>query len=489
MKRYIIAIDEGTTSERVVLFDTITNKIIAHNGKKITQYYPNEAWVEQDASEIWNNVKLSLEQVIKSNKLKIDEIYGIGITNQRETTIAWNRLTGEPIHNAIVWQCRRTAAMCDSIPKQVKDKIKIKTGLVVDSYFSATKMRWILDHCKEAKSLAAKNQLCFGTIDSFLIYKLTDGKVHATDTTNASRTMLVDIRHPKQFDQELINYFKIPNSSLPTILSSSDNYGFAKTSIGEIPILSCIGDQQSSLVGQGCFNKGSAKITYGTGGFLLVNCGKTLPEDNINTINTVGYTINNDTTYAIEGSIFNVGSSLEYLKDTLNLFKSYADIDNICKNCDSSSVFVLPAFTGIAAPYWSPTSRGVIAGLTLGTSKEQIVKSCVESFAYRVYDIASYLNSIKMPIKSINADGGVSRSNHLMQLQSDLLQVPVCKMTESESTSLGAVFLCGLKAGAYASLQEISTKISYSTIYKPSVKSKAIKPKIDAWKNFVNKHI
>jgi len=487
MKRYIIGIDEGTTSERVVLFDTTINKIIDSHSIKITQFYPTESWVEHDATEIFNNVKSSMDAIIKNNKLQLNDVIGIGITNQRETTVAWNKTNGIPLTRAIVWQCKRTSDYCENLPTKIKEKIKEKTGLVVDSYFSATKMKWILDNVTGAKKLAQTGNLAFGTIDSFLIYKLTGGKTFATDTTNASRTMLVDLSSPMKFDEELCNYFKIPLNSLPEIKNSADNYGYAKTIIGDIPILSVIGDQQSSLIGQGCVEIGNAKMTYGTGGFLLVNSGTALNKKNKLTLNTVGYTINGNTTYAVEGSIFNVGSTLEYLKETLGLFNKYAEIDSLCEKATSSSVYFAPAFTGLGAPYWSGKARAGIFGLTLGTSKADIVKSAIESIALIVSDISRYLASIGIKIKHLSADGGVSKCNYLLEFQSAVLGIPVARMIETESTSIGAIFLAGLQAGTYSTLSDIKKIASPSTTFTPrSVKLKA-KQRIEEWDKFMNK--
>ena len=487
MKKYILAIDEGTTSERVVLYDTEINKIVDYHGTKITQFYPHESWVEHDANEIWTDVKSSMDTLIKKHKLTVDDIIGIGITNQRETTVAWNKANGLPINRAIVWQCKRTAGYCDNLPKTLKDKIKDKTGLVVDSYFSATKMKWILDNVSGAKKLAQAGNLAMGTVDSFLIYKLTNGKSFATDTTNASRTMLVNLAEPMKYDEELLNYFKIPASALPEIKNSADNYGMAKTIIGDIPILSVIGDQQSSLVGQGCLETGKAKMTYGTGGFLLVNSGTTLNKNNKFTLNTVAYTIKNQTTYAIEGSIFTVGSTLEYLKNTLSLFSSYSEIDSICEKASSNSVYFLPAFTGLGSPYWSSTAKAGVFGLTLGTTKEDIVKSAIESFALILSDIARYLNSIGIKIKNLTTDGGVSKCNYLLEFQSAILGVPVSRMTETESTSLGAIFLAGLQAGVYKNIKEIEKLVKPATTFTPRATKMRAKPRIEEWDNFIHK--
>lgn len=489
MKKYIIGIDEGTTSERVVLFDTTLNKIVDACGIKITQYYPKDSWVEHDANEIWNNVKSSLDTIIKKNKLTVDQIYGIGITNQRETTVAWNKTNGIPIAKAIVWQCKRTNDFCDSIPQKMKDIIKDKTGLVVDSYFSATKMKWLLENVTGAKKLASQGNLALGTIDSFLVYKLTGGKTFATDTTNASRTMLVDLTNPMQYDNDLLKYFKIPATALPEIKSSADDYGYAKTAIGDIPILAVIGDQQASLVGQGCVETGLAKMTYGTGGFLLVNSGNTLNKENKLTLNTVAYTINGHTTYAVEGSIFNVGSTLEYLKNNLNLFDSYSEIDNIITKATSDNVYFLPAFSGLGAPYWSSSALAGIYGLTLGTNKADIVKSAIESFALILADISRYLNSIGIKIKNLTTDGGVSKCNYLLEFQSAILGVNVSRMAETESTSLGAIFLAGLQSRCYQTLKEIERMVTPATTFTPrSVKLKA-KQRLEEWDKFVLKNI
>ena len=487
MKRYIIAIDEGTTSERVVLFDTNLNKIIDSSSIKITQFYPKTSWVEHDANEIWNNVKSSLDDIIKKNKLKAEDVIGIGITNQRETTVAWNKTNGIPLSRAIVWQCKRTNDYCNSLPEKIKTKIKEKTGLVVDSYFSATKMKWILDNVSGAKKLASTSNLALGTIDSFLIFKLTGGKTFATDTTNASRTMLVDLSSPMQYDKELCDYFKIPISALPEIKSSADNFGMAKTIIGDIPILSVIGDQQSSLVGQGCLQTGKAKMTYGTGGFLLVNSGTTLNPNNNLTLNTVAYTISGTTTYAVEGSIFNVGSTLNYLKEDLGLFSSYADIDNFLEKATSNSVYFLPAFSGLGAPYWQSEAKATIYGLTLGTTKADIVKSAIESFALMVNDISRYLSSIGIKIKNMTADGGVSKCNYLLEFQSAIMGINVSRMAETESTSLGAIFLAGLQAGTYKTLAEVERLVTPATTFTPrAVKLKA-KQRIEDWDRFLSK--
>ena len=486
MKRYILGIDEGTTSERVVLFDAKTNKIIDFDAQSLTQFYPQNGWVEHDAEEIWDKVEKSLKTIIKRNKLTLPEIFGIGLTNQRETTVAFDKSTGKAICPAIVWQCRRTATICEQMDTKTKLSLQKKTGLIMDAYFSATKMQWILNNFKQAKQLAKSGNLGLCTIDAFLVYKLTQGKVFATDTTNASRTMLVDLKEPKKFDSSLLEFFNIPASCMPEIKDSADNFGFAKTPIGEIPILSVIGDQQSSLFGQGCFNSGDAKITYGTGAFVLVNVGQKTPVENNNLLNTVAWTINNKTTYAVEGSVFNVGSTLNFLKNNLRLFRSYSELDHLCESIPSNEgVYLIPAFTGLGAPYWNPDARGKICGLTLSNTPAHIVRSAIESFCYSVYDIIDYLSFSGRSVKQISVDGGVSRSQFLLQFQSNVLQIPVSKVVNNESTVLGAIYLAGLNSGAYLDLEDIKSKIMVESTTLPSCTKKQVKPYIEQWRKYV----
>ena len=488
MKRYILAIDEGTTSERVVLYDTKVEKIIDFDQSKLTQYYPKNGWVEHDAEEIFNKVNASLNNLLTKHKLSPDDIFGIGITNQRETTVAWNKKTGKPISKAICWQCRRTADICNSVRKTTIQKLKEKTGLILDAYFSATKMRWILENVSKAKELEKQDLLCFGTIDSFLIYRLTKGKVFATDTTNASRTMLVDISKPFEYDPELLRYFGIKKETLPTIKNSADNFGYAETTIGQIPICSCIGDQQSSLFGQGCTEVGNAKCTYGTGAFILLNTGNKLHKENEKLLNTVAYSISNQTSYAVEGSVFNVGSALNYVKNTLGLIEEYKLINEMCKSVkDTDGVIFVPAFTGLGAPYWKSNARAQISGISFSTNKNHIVRACIESFAYSIYAIAKYLKELRIKPTELMTDGGVSNNDFLLQYQSSLLEIPVKKSTESESTSMGTIYLTGLISGAYKSISEIKSKISYSKIMKPKKLTDGEKSSLKLWLKEVEK--
>lgn len=483
MSKYIIAIDEGTTSTRVVLFDPKTNTIVDKSHRKFKQYYPSNGWVEHNGEEIWNAVKKCLYEILERNNLSPSDIYSIGITNQRETVIAWDKRTGKPVHNAIVWQCRRTAKYCKSLPKKTKELIRQKTGLILDAYFSGTKMRWLLRNVPEVKKLAKEKNLCFGTIDTFLAFKLTRGKVFATDTSNASRTLLTALDSPMQWDEEMLSLFKIPRHALPEIKNSADDYGYAKTKFGEIPIRAMIGDQMASLFGQGCHEKNEAKNTYGTGAFLLVNTGEEYSKTNKKLLSTVAWTIDNKTTYAIEGSVFNVGSALNFFKNNLELFDSYDNIDSICNSVPSSQgVYVLPAFTGLGSPHWQPNARGNVLGLTLASKKANVLRACVESFAYSVYDIVKYLNHINIHPKELSVDGGVSKSDFLLQFQADILKLPLARVKLSESTSLGAIYLAGLQSGAYKSIKEIRTHIEKSKVFYPTMDDKTIEKNLKGWK-------
>lgn len=483
MKRYIIAIDEGTTSARCVLYDTLENTIKDSVQRKFKQHYPANGWVEHDAQQIFSVVKKNLYEIIERNHLTIADIISIGITNQRETVVAWDKRTGKPIYNAIVWQCRRTANFCKTMDKKTKLYIKNKTGLILDSYFSATKMRWILLNVGGARKLAREGNLCFGTIDAFLVFKLTRGKTFATDTSNASRTLLLSLDKPLEWDDELLKIFRIPKNSLPEIKNSADNYGEAVTKFGRIPIYSVIGDQMASLFGQGCFETNDAKNTYGTGAFLLVNTGNRFIRENKKLISSVAWTIEGRTTYTIEGSVFNVGSSLNFLHEKLNLFDDFAKISDICFDAKSNNgVYFLPAFTGLGAPHWRPSERGRISGLTLSSSKEHIIRACLESFAYSISDIMEYLRAINVNICCLSVDGGVSKTDFLLQFQSDILGIPITRVKNSESTSLGTIFLSGLFAGVFKNLAQLSKKIESDQTFTPTMSALERKKNLQGWK-------
>lgn len=490
MKRYILAIDEGTTSERILLFDAKKNEIVDIEQAKLACDYPFNGWVEQDAEEIFNKTFNSLEKIVKRNKLTSANTYGIGITNQRETTIAWNKKTGKVLAPAIVWQCRRTADYCNKISEKDKSWLKQKTGLVLDAYFSATKMRWLLDHNKEVLALAKKGELALGTVDAFLIYKLTKGEVFATDATNASRTMLCDLSAPLCYDPTLLKFFGIPQSALAEVRDNISNFG-TTTILGQnFPIVASIGDQQSSLFGQGCYRAGEAKCTYGTGAFVLVNQGNKLPTPNSKLLSTVAWHLNGKPTYALEGSVFNVGSTIELFKNNLNLFNSLAELDSFELSHDASSkLYLVPAFTGLGAPYWAPNARGAILGMTLNTTRKDILRAGLESFAYSVYDILAELKTANIKIKGLSVDGGVSKNDYMLKFEASLIGAPVTRAGSHEGTALGAIFLTGLGTGAYQSLDDLAELTQKAESFKPTLSTREVTKLVAGWHNAVNRVI
>ncbi|KAI4453935.1 sugar kinase [Holotrichia oblita] len=487
-KKYIIAIDEGTTSARVIIFDKSQNKIINNTRLKFNQLFPKDGWVEHDPEEIWQTVKNAMDQSFAETKIKAEEVFGIGITNQRETVIAWDKVSGKPVYNAIVWQCRRTADYCKTLPHNLRRQIRTRTGLIVDAYFSATKMRWILQNVKAARELAKKDRLCFGTIDTWLVYKLTNGKCFYTDTTNASRTMLFNLSK-LEWDDYLLDYFKIPKNSLPKILNSADDFGMAQTSIGEIKIAGVIGDQQSSLFGQGCFKRGQAKNTYGTGCFLLFNIGDKPNLTKQNLLSTVAWTINGKTAYALEGSVFNAGSALEWLHYNMNMIQNSFESSSMSSSLKSSEgVYVVPAFTGLGAPYWDSFARGLIIGITRGTKPEHVVRATLESIAYNCYDIVLQMQKNNIKLTELRCDGGVSNNNFLMQLQADLMGVKLICQENSDVTALGAVYMAGLQTGAYKKLSEIESAIGFDKTYTPIIMSQNKKTALmKGWKEAIKR--
>ena len=462
-KRYILALDEGTTSVRTVLYDTLKHEIIATSQYPFRQFYPKSGWVEQDASEIWALQKLTLNEVLQQSKIDPNSVIGVGITNQRETVVAWNKETGEPIYKAIVWQCRRTSKYIDNLPNNLKRKIKNKTGLIADAYFSASKMKWIIDNVPRAKKLIEEKNLCLGTIDSWLSYKLT-GKF-VTDTTNASRTMLVNI-NTLTWDKELLDYFGIPQHCLAEVVSSNTNVGKCKN----YPFSLCgiIGDQQSSMFGQACFKKGMTKATYGTGCFILMNVGQTRVK-NKNMLCTIAYTLDGKTNYALEGSVFSACNAINWLKDNLGLYQDVQDTSDICYSIpDNENVFLVPAFTGLGAPYWNGFSKGTITGMTLATTKAHIIRACIESIAYNTYAIIRTMSNKAIPIKEVHVDGGGSKNEFLCQFQSNMIQRPVLRSKESESTALGAIYMVGLSQKIYT-ISDISKMYGVKKIYQPEI--------------------
>lgn len=486
MKRYIIGLDEGTTSARTLIYDALEDKIINITNEKFKQYFPNPGWVEHDANEIWNVMQRTLNKAIKDSEINTSDIIGMGITNQRESIVAWNRSTGEPICPSIVWQCRRTKDYCDKIKPSMRKYIKKTTGLIVDPYFSASKIKWILDNNRTAQKLLKENNLCIGTIDSFLVYKLTKGKAFITDTSNASRTMLFNI-NTLTWDKKLLKFFGIPESILPTVVSNGQSLAVAETKYGKITIGSILGDQQSSLFGQGCFIAGLAKATYGTGCFILSNTGET-PINSKKMLTTIAWTINNKTTYAQEGSIFNAGTVVNWLIDNVGILSSNKESSEISsKLADNNGVYFVPAFTGMGAPYWNNNSTGTITGLTRATTKEHIIRAGLESMAYNTYDIINYMENNGIKIKELHVDGGVSRNTFLMQYQSDILNKKVIKAESSECTALGTIYMAGLSLGYYKSLSDIRKNISFAEEFKPKIKPALRQMYINGWHDAINK--
>ena len=474
-KKYIVGIDEGTTNARAVLYDVKKKEIIKQESKNFKQFYPNPGWVEHDAEEIYKAVESCLNTVLEG--LSAEEIYGIGITNQRESVVAWNKKTGKPAQKSIVWQCRRTEKYCESLSPKLKKIIKKKTGLIVDAYFSASKMKWMLENSEKVRTLNSDNNLCFGTIDSFLLFKLTNGKVFATDVTNASRTMLFNI-NTLAWDSELLKVFGIKLESLPKVVSNSEILGMAKTAIGEIPIASMIGDQQSALFGQGCFYEGMAKDTFGTGCFLLKNFGAKPPFSK-NLLTDIAWKIGDNTTYALEGSVFNAGSAITWLVENIGVISSPKETNDIDKKAPTNlGVYFIPAFTGLGAPHWRGEVRGSITGLTRGTNKYHIVRACLESMVYSSQDILNEMGEIS----ELRCDGGVTNSDFLLQFLADLSRIKVTRQKSVEATVLGAIYLAGLATGAFKNLEEISGLIKPAKTFLPKMHPDRMQEYYDGWK-------
>lgn len=483
--RYIVALDEGTTSVRAVLFDTKTNSIAKIEKKKFAQIFPKSGWVEHDANVIWKKQKDAL--LTLTHDIDPKEIYGLCITNQRETVVAWNKKTGKPICNAIVWQCRRTANLCKKLAKDkaLCKKIKQKTGLLPDAYFSGTKIKWILDNVPMAKKLLAEENLLVGTIDSYLIYRLTNGKVHATDATNASRTMLFNI-NTLEWDDELLELFGIPKSILPKVLNSSDDFGTTDILGYPIKITGVAGDQQASLFGQGCFEKGDIKNTYGTGCFILLNIGDEPIISNKGLLTTIACSPKGQRAYAIEGSVFNAGSTLDWFLKEFRVVRNHERINaQIAKVGDNGGVYLVPAFTGIGAPYWDMDARAIITGLSRGSNLSHICRAVYESMAYSTYDVMELLTKeSSIPTNELKADGGVSANDFMMQFQADLLNKPVTR-SNKESTCLGVIYLCGLATGVYKNLDDIKKVIKSNGEFRPTKNRKEVKKNLKGWKKAV----
>ena len=490
MKKYIMSFDQGTTSSRCILFER-DGAIASMVQREFAQIFPADGWVEHDPMTIWSTqIGVATEALLKIGA-SWDEVYGIGITNQRETTIVWNRKTGEPIYNAIVWQCRRTADYCGELKERgLSESIKAKTGLLVDPYFSATKVKWILDNVDGARDMAKRGELCFGTVDSWLIWKLTGGKVHATDVSNASRTMLFNI-NTLSWDEELCELFDIPMSILPEVKESSSIYGYTDAKIlgAEVAIAGVAGDQQAALFGQCCFGLGDVKNTYGTGGFLLMNTGDTprFPEGGL--LTTVAWSIGGKTTFAVEGSVFTAGAAIQWLRDGLKIIESSQDSEYYARKVsDSGGVMVVPAFSGLGAPYWDPYARGIIIGISRATTKNHIIRATLESLAYQTADVISLMESgTGIKTTSLRVDGGASSNGLLLEVQADLLGIELVRPACVETTALGAAFLAGLALGVYSSLTEISEIVKNAKTVTPTKDAAWREARMGEWRRAVER--
>ena len=488
MGKYILALDQGTTSSRAILFDSEQN-IVGISQKEFTQFYPREGWVEHDAMEIWSSQYAVMMEVIAQSGVSPEDVAAIGITNQRETTILWDRTTGRPIHNAIVWQCRRTAEIVDQlIADGLGDHIRSVTGLIPDAYFSGTKIKWILDHMEGAREKARRGEILFGTVDSWLLWKLTGGAVHATDVTNASRTMLFDIRR-LDWDDTLLQALDIPRAMLPQVRSSSEIYGYADIQGIRVPIAGMAGDQQAALFGQTCFNPGDAKNTYGTGCFLLMNTGETPCESRNGLLTTIAVGLNGKVQYALEGSVFVGGAVIQWLRDEMRFFTESRDAEYYAQKVpDNGGVYLVPAFTGLGAPYWDMYARGAIVGLTRGTRREHIIRAAQESIAYQVADLVRAMEAdTGVPLTQLKADGGASRDRFLMQFQADILDRQVRRPMIRETTALGAAYLAGLATGVWKDREEITHLWACDTTYTPDMAPERRSALMEDWHRAVGR--
>ena len=487
MKKYVIALDQGTTSSRAILFDA-AQSIVAVSQREFTQHYPQPGWVEHDPMEIWSSQYGVMVELLARSGVDPQEIAAIGITNQRETTIIWERATGKPIYNAIVWQCRRTAELADRLNEQMGEAIRQKTGLLVDAYFSATKIRWLLDRVPGAQQRAEAGELCFGTVDSWLIYKLTGGKVHVTDRTNASRTMLYNI-HTLQWDEDICKALNIPLCMLPEVRSSSEIYGYTNLQGVEVPIAGAAGDQQAALFGQCCFAPGSVKNTYGTGCFMLMNTGSRIYESKNGLVSTIAASTGDQVEYALEGSVFVGGAVIQWLRDELGFLRDSADSEYFAgKVADTGGVYVVPAFTGLGAPHWDMYARGTIVGLTRGSGRNHIIRAALESIALQSADVLSAMQAdTGLPIAELKVDGGASANNLLMQFQADITGAAVRRPLVRETTALGAAFLAGLAVGVWSSTEEIARQWTLDRQFIRTMAPEAAAAKVAGWQKAVSR--
>lgn len=493
MAKYILALDQGTTSSRALLFDR-NHKIAGLSQFEFPQIYPKEGWVEHDPIEIYNSQHNAMADLLKRYGISPADIGAIGITNQRETTILWDRYTGEPVYNAIVWQCRRTAPICEElIERGLSDYIKSTTGLLIDAYFSASKIKWILDNVEGVRERAVRGDILFGTVDTWLIWKLTGGKVHVTDYTNASRTMLFDIRELR-WDRTILNELDIPESILPEVRESSCVYGYADVPClagTKIPIAGAAGDQQAALFGQGCFNAGDLKNTYGTGCFLLMNTGNEPVESRNGLVTSISFAFNGKVQYALEGSVFVGGAVIQWLRDEMRFFSDSRDAEYLAQKVeDTGGVYLVPAFTGLGAPHWDMYARGCIVGLTRGTKREHIIRAAQESIAYQSYDLVQAMErDIGRSIGNIRADGGASRDRFLMQFQADIFNREIYIPANRETTALGAAGLAGLAAGFWSDTGQFLEQRGDDTLFKPSMDRDRRSVLISGWNKAVKRSL
>ena len=482
-KDFIIAIDQGTTSSRSILFN-LKGKPIFSSQKEFTQYFPKDGWVEHNPEEIWSTTKKTLKDVINKAKKLRGNILTIGITNQRETTVLWDKKTGKSVYKAIVWQDRRTENFCKKLRKQNKEKMIFnRTGLLIDPYFSGTKIKWIIDNVAQAKKLMSKQRLLFGTIDSFLIWRLTKGEVHATDATNASRTMIYNISNNK-WDDTILKLFKIKKHILPEVKDCSDDYGYTHPSVTgkSISITGVIGDQQAASVGQCCFEPGSLKSTYGTGAFVLLNTGSRKIYSKNRLLTTIGYRLNGKTSYALEGSIFIAGAGVQWLRDRMKFIKKAPESEKMVKSLkNNAGIYLVPAFTGLGAPYWNANARGVLSGITRDTGPKEIVRATIESVAYQTYDLFESMRYDGLKPKIVKVDGGMVMNNWFTQFLSDVVNVKILRPKVHETTALGAAFMAGLKIGTYKSLKDISKNWSLDKKFSPKMKKKSRNLLLHGW--------
>lgn len=490
MQPYILALDQGTTSSRAILFDR-TQNIIAMAQRELTQLYPHEGWVEQNPMEIYSSQYAVMAEVLASANISAREVAAIGITNQRETTILWDKQTGRPIYNAIVWQCRRTAPIVQQLVRQgLEPHIRQTTGLVPDAYFSATKIAWILNHVPDARDRAKRGEILFGTVDTWLTWKLTGGKVHITDATNASRTMLYDI-HKQDWDNTLLDALDIPREILPKVCSSSEIYGYTVMADAQIPIAGIAGDQQAALFGQTCFQPGQAKNTYGTGCFLLMNTGTEAITSQNGLLTTIAIRLGDTVQYALEGSVFVGGAVIQWLRDEMRFFSESCDAEYYAQKVDDTDgVYLVPAFTGLGAPHWDMYARGCLIGLTRGTKREHIIRAAQESIAYQSNDLLQAMQrDLGQSLCELNADGGASRDSFLMQFQADISGCPIRRPVIRETTALGAAYLAGLAVGVWSSTEELKKLWRCDTVYVPNMAQSVRAEKRRGWDKAVGRSL